>query len=164
MTNNTDFRHPVISATVPQIGAQTMVTIGRMAISVPMAEGDNPICCMYNVMNGLITPVEMRKVKYSSRILFLCDSMVQNAEGEAEGDSAAIVFKGGSFGFVAVAGLILSLFSGRTSTDDESHIVDKPADAEVDVGVKLSAARGVVASPLGRTTDDGAIYRQQAMR
>jgi hypothetical protein len=88
--------------------------------------------------------------------------MVKDAEAEGdEGDSAAILCW---FGFVVVAGLILSLFSGRTSTDDESHIVDKPADAEVDVGVKLSAARGVVASPLGRTTDDGAIYRQQAMR
>jgi hypothetical protein len=82
-----------MSATVPQIGAQTIVTIGRMAISVPMAEGDNPICCMYNVMNGLITPVEIRKVKYSSRILFLCDNMLK--EVDSEGDSAAVVFKRG---------------------------------------------------------------------
>lgn len=39
-----------------------------------------------------------------------------------------------------VAGLILSLVSEPTSTDEESHIVDSPTDAEVDVGVKLSAA------------------------
>ena len=50
-----------------------------------------------------------------------------------------------------VAGLISSLVSEPTS--EESHIVDSPTDAEVDVGVKLSAASGVDASPLGRTPD-----------
>lgn len=50
-----------------------------------------------------------------------------------------------------VAGLISSLVSEPTSADEESHIVDSPTDAEVDVGVKLSAASGVDASPLGRT-------------
>lgn len=43
-----------------------------------------------------------------------------------------------------VAGLISSLVSEPTS--EESHIVDSPTDAEVDVGVKLSAASGVDAS------------------
>ena len=56
----------------------------------------------------------------------------------------------------------MSLFSGRTSTDDESHIVDKPADAEVDVGVKLSAASSVVASPFG--FDDEAIDNSDEIR
>jgi len=45
-----------------------------------------------------------------------------------------------------VAGLISSLVSEPTSADEESHIVDSPTDAEVDVGVKLSAASGVDAS------------------
>jgi hypothetical protein len=79
----------------------------------------------------------------------LCDNMLK--EVDSEGDSAAVVFKrGGWFEFVpdAVAELILSLSSGSTSTDEESHIVDKPADAEVDVGVKLSAAIVLLRHPL----------------
>ena len=44
-------------------------------------------------------------------------------------------------------GLISSLVSEPASADEESHIVDSPTDAEVDVGVKLSAASSVDASP-----------------
>jgi len=96
VTNNTDFRRPVTSANVPHAGAQIMVTTGRMAISVPMAEEDRPICCMYNVMNGLMTPVDMRKVKYSNRILFLCDSMsLTDDVRDDEGGAGFAVLGGG---------------------------------------------------------------------
>ena len=59
-----------------------------------------------------------------------------------------------------VAGLISSLVSEPTS---ESHIVDSPTDAEVDVGVKLSAASSVDASPLGRTPDAIIFFQRSSL-
>ena len=100
VTNSTDFRRPVMSANVPQAGAQIMVTTCRMAINVPMAEEDKPICCMYNVMNGLMTPVDMRKVKYSNRILFLCDNIISSTDDvrDDEGGAGSAVLGGGGGG------------------------------------------------------------------
>ena len=63
LTINTVFFLPVPSANPPHNGADIMVTIGRIACSVPMRSGSRPTCFMYSVMKGLGMPVEKRNRK-----------------------------------------------------------------------------------------------------
>ncbi len=54
---------PVLSASPPQKGAPSIVTIGRIACSLPISSWVKPHDDMNSDMNGMRLPVENRKKK-----------------------------------------------------------------------------------------------------